>query len=104
MARRAKRVRTRLFEYLHSPLLARASLRLEAIPAWQQLRARHSARRIMHKRRSRKQSGLPKPITRSCQIAAQPLPSYDSVRSGPARDTTPALDPFRLAASDRDLS
>ena len=27
---------------------------------------------------------LSKPIARSCQIAAQPLPSYDSVRSAPA--------------------
>ena len=104
MARRAKRVRTRLFEYLHSPLLARASLRLEAIPAWQQLRARQSARRIMHKRRSRKESGLPKPITRSCQIAAQPLPSYDSVRTGPARPVHCSFSILRRPASDRDLS
>ena len=43
MVRRAKRVRTRLFESLHSPLLARASLRWGAIPVCQQLRARQSA-------------------------------------------------------------
>ena len=47
---------------------------------------------------------LSKPIARSCQIAAQPLPSYDSVRSAPATTFRRPSASVRRAASDRDLS
>jgi len=47
---------------------------------------------------------LSKPIARSCQIAAQPLPSYDSVRSAPATTFRRSSASVRRAASDRDLS
>jgi hypothetical protein len=47
---------------------------------------------------------LSKPIARSCQIAAQPLPSYDSVRSAPATTVRRLSASVRRAASDRHLS
>src|SRR3954453_23203489 len=48
-------------------------------------------------------SGVSKPIARSCQNTAPPLPSYDSVRTGRGR-TLPPFSPLPPAASAQRVS